>query len=114
MSDPPAAGAASDRLDVLGAWTLGALAFLVFYRLALVKITEGAALDRRLVEKELTVLALDEAEALVRYQFLNRYLCHRAYSVALAERPILQPNPLIRKRRERICRRFFGSTPIAE
>src|SRR3972149_4728146 len=65
-----------DRLDVLGAWSLGATAFGEGHFLAFMQVVEADALNvRRMKEEILFGSGLDESETLVR-QFLNAAFGH--------------------------------------
>jgi hypothetical protein len=63
--------------DILSTRTLGTLAFVVIYNLALTKALVSGSLDGRMVEENISTLAFDESKTLVR-QLLNRTLRHFA------------------------------------
>lgn len=58
-------------LDILGALAFGAIALVVRHRLTLIKGVVGSPLDGRRMEKDISVISLDESKPLVG-QFLNR------------------------------------------
>ena len=76
--------------DVLGTLPLGAVAFVVLHGLAFVEAVEASPFDRRRMEENISIIALNKAKTLVS-QLLNSTLRHVSNSPARSSQKTRSP-----------------------
>jgi hypothetical protein len=82
----------TDDANILGARTLRSFAFGVFDELAFGQAFIASAFDAGRMEEDLSLVALDEAETLIR-QFLDRTLRHFEHTPGTQQRSFLSAAP---------------------